>query len=70
MWGCVTFTLEGIASLITSIATLVYVVRMDRKVEVVHKATNSLVVGLVKSAKREGHAEGLAEGLEEGRHES
>jgi hypothetical protein len=73
----VTFTLEGVASLITSVATLVYVIRMDRKVEVVHKATNSLVVGLVKSAKREGHAEGLAEGhaeglaegLEEGRHE-
>jgi hypothetical protein len=63
------FTLEGVASLITSVATLVYVIRMDRKVEVVHKATNSLVEGLVKSAKREGHAEGLAEGLEERRNE-
>jgi hypothetical protein len=63
------FTLEGVASLITSIATLIYVIRMGRKVEVVHKATNSLVAGLVTSAKREGHAEGLAEGLEEGRNE-
>jgi hypothetical protein len=63
------FTLEGVASLITSIATLIYVVRVGRKVEVVHKATNSLVEGLITSAKREGHAEGLAKGLEEGRNE-
>jgi hypothetical protein len=59
--------LEGIASLITSVATLIYVIRMGRKVEVVHKATNSLVNRLVDKAAEAADAEGHARGLEEGR---
>jgi hypothetical protein len=54
------------AQLITSVATLIGVLRVTRKVDGVHKATNSLVDRLVKStaeaSQREGHAKGLKEG--------
>jgi hypothetical protein len=62
-----TITLGEIAQLLTSVATLIYVVRMDRKVEVVHKATNSLVSQLVDTTAKAADAEGHARGLEEGR---
>ena len=61
-----TITLGEIAQLLTSVATLIYVVRMGRKVEVVHKATNSLVTQLVNTTAKASDAEGHARGLEEG----
>jgi hypothetical protein len=64
-----TISLEGIASLLTSIATLIYVIRMERKVEIVHKATNSLVTQLIDSTAEASDAKGHARGLEEGRAE-
>lgn len=51
-----------IAQLITSIATLVGVIRVTSKVEGVHKATNSLVDRLVDTTRSEAHAAGVKEG--------
>jgi hypothetical protein len=64
-----TITLGEVAQLITSIATLIYVVKIGRKVEVVHKATNSLVGRLVSTTAAASDAKGHARGLEEGRNE-
>jgi hypothetical protein len=55
-------SLGEIAQLITSIATLIGVLRVTRKVETVHKATNSLVDKLVATTRIEAHAAGVKEG--------
>ena len=59
-----------IAQLITSIATLIGVLRVGIKVEVLRNATNGIVERLVqttaKASSAEGHAHGLTEGRQEG----
>jgi hypothetical protein len=50
------------AQIITSIATLIAVIRTGAKVEEVHKATNSLTDRLVETTRTEAHAAGLKEG--------
>jgi hypothetical protein len=47
-----------VAQLITSIATLIGVLRVTRKVQEVHKATNSIVTQLVETTKTEAFAAG------------
>ena len=58
-------TIGEIAQLITSIATLIGVIRMTTKVEKVHKATDGIVNRLVDKssdlARNEGHAAGIKE---------
>lgn len=44
-------TLGEIAQLITSVATLIGVLRVTRKVEDVHRATNGLVTKLVDTTR-------------------
>ena len=46
---------------LASIAALVVSLRNGRKVEEVHKATNSMKDALVAAAKLEGHAQGVAD---------
>jgi uncharacterized membrane protein len=53
--------LTPIASFITSLATLLYVFRIGKKVETVRHATNSLVEQLVKTTRTEAHAAGMKE---------
>lgn len=51
-------TAGEIAQLITSIATLIGVLRVSRKVEDVHKATNSMKDELVAVTQKEAFAAG------------
>lgn len=46
---------------IASVAALIVSIMNGRKVEAVHKATNSMKDALVAAAKLEGHAAGVAE---------
>jgi uncharacterized membrane protein len=59
-------TIGEIAQLITSIATLIGVIRVTTKVNDVHRATDGIVERLVSStsdlARNEGHAAGVKEG--------
>jgi hypothetical protein len=58
-----------IAQLITSVATLIGVLRVTRQVTDVHKATNGIVEKLVQSTATASEAEGRAAGLKQGRSE-
>lgn len=69
MLGPISLTAGELAQLITSIATLIGVLRVTRKVDIIHTATNSmkdeLVASTAKASELEGHAKGLAKGLAE-----
>ena len=58
--------LTDLTQLITSIATLVGVLRITVKVETIHRSTNSLMERLIKTTSDASAASGRAEGLVEG----
>jgi hypothetical protein len=62
-------TIGEIAQLITSIATLIGVIRVTTKVNDVHRATDGIVNRLVDKsadlARNEGHAAGVKEGQDD-----
>ncbi len=60
---------SSFATLITAIGSLVIGIRNTRKIELVHKATNSMKDELVRSTAKASEAEGHAAGLQQGRGE-
>jgi hypothetical protein len=60
-WGDLAQILGAAASLVAAIGTFVN----GRKIDVVHRATNSMKDELVREVRVSSHAEGLREGREE-----
>lgn len=61
LWSNLPATIAALAAFVTSIAGVVISIRNARKVEEIHKSTNSMKDALVEAAAREGHAAGVRE---------